>query len=114
MEGGESIPAGGPWKHPAELRRRVCSKALGPLGCLDFQCTNSARSLQAAGSAKGLTQTSYISSVTSLSDRGNLKNIDVPRSLFHKMVLIDADDNSQLQTFIDRTRLQPFHPSAQD
>lgn len=41
MEGRELIPTGGPWKHPAERRCRVCSQALGPRECLDFQCTHS-------------------------------------------------------------------------
>lgn len=65
--------------------------------------------LRAAGIAKTLTQVSYLSAVTSLADRGNLKNTDVPRSLFCKMVLIDINDISPLQTFIDQNRPQPLH-----
>lgn len=71
------------------------------------------RLLQAAGIAKTLTQASYLNTVTSLADRGNLKNTDAPRSLFRKIVLIDISDISPFQTFINRNRPQPFHPPAQ-
>lgn len=100
MGGQELIPTRVPWKQRVEQQCWACSKAPGAPDRLDFQCAHSARLLQAAGSAKCLTQASYISTATSLTDRGNLKNIDVPRSLFHKMVLIDTNDISHFQPLL--------------
>lgn len=68
--------------------------------------------LRAAGIAKTLTQVSYLSAVTSLADRGNLKNTDVPRSLFCKMVLIDINDISPLQTLSIKTGHSRSTPST--
>lgn len=92
----------------------VLAAGLGALQCLDFQSSNSARSLQAAGVAKSLTQGTDISTVTSVTDGDNPQNSDMPRSLFHNMVLIDTNDNSPFQTFITQIWPGPFQPSAQD
>lgn len=99
------------WRSLNTRLSRACSRARGAPQCLGFQCRSSVCSPRAAGAAKSLMQATDITSVT---DRDNLENRDMPRSLFHKMVLIDTNDNSPFQTFINQIRSGPFLPSAQD